>query len=147
MKRLFRKNSLIKGVLFFLIALSLFFVTEASAQERKFQHENPMRWGIIANIDCHLEIDNTNGIAKISGNAKTYPGRTNSISVYLELQKKAQNGSWTYVHSYSGTGSKTVKILKTRALHQRGEYRIVMTAVADGEGAETRTCSDYKSYY
>lgn len=146
MKRLFRKISLIKGVLFFLIALSLFFVTEASAQERKFQHENPMRWGIIADIDCHLEIDNTNGRAKISGIAKTYPGMTNSISVYLELQKKAQNGSWTYVHSYSGTGSSTVNILKTRTLHQRGEYQIVMTAVADGDERDKRICTDYASY-
>lgn len=140
-----RKNFLIKGSICFLFALLFVFTLPVFAGSVETDDKNSLRWSHYYSADCLLTINN--GIAEIKGEATINPSNTRMVNVYLELQIKAPNGSWTYVSSYSDTGNSTVKILKTRALRQRGEYRIVMTAVAYGEGTETRTCSDYASYH
>lgn len=138
-------NKVYFGVMLFLILTIPFsFAVWASVPDNTNQEISSMRWGNFYKAECHLNINN--GFARIEGEAKINSSTNSIINIYLELQKQAINGNWLYIKSYKDTGINEAKILDRYKLHQRGNYRIVMTAVADGEGAETKDCSDYASY-
>lgn len=127
-----------------LLSLSIGTVPVLAIAQPSLSEINP-RWTHFISVGCKLEISST-GVATISGYATANSSNTTSVSVYLRLQKKTANGAWSYVTSFSDSGRTMASVYETYQLSGSGDYRVLLTATATGNGSETVTCSSYDSF-
>lgn len=81
----------------------------------------------LTSLNATLDID-------ASGRATCYSSardsdRTDSVSLYMELQRSSNGSSWTTVKSWSTTGSSFVSLTQSWYVNTSGySYRVVATA-------------------
>ena len=94
-------------------------------------------------VGCSLNI-NSDGIAALTGHASANPTNTESIRIIVKLQQKSVSGSWLSIVSYAEYGESSASISKKYSLTSHGNYRVVITAIANG--SEKTTLMSYDSY-
>lgn len=117
-------------------------VTALAHRVRESTEYYPM-WKHLNTVASKFSITD-DGIAKISGSVMADPTNTDNVVLRIKLQKKTPAGSWRYVVSFQSSGQTIASIHEEYKLRSRGDYRIVITAIANG--SEKHTYTRYDSY-
>lgn len=100
-----------------------------------------LRLDLILDLSCSITIS-TSGTATVSSRTVARSRSTN-LELAIDLQRFV-NGRWITLVSYHSMGSGLTNLRETYELDNKGDYRIVATATADG--TENTQTIDYATY-